>query len=112
MANSSDAAIYGKYWAAWDLPRHILHFTPDTLKQAGRDAGFEYQEHKPLPFDAWYIALLSEQNKLKEEQPEKKTGGPVALPALKAAARGGWSNLKALAGTSPWSSQTFVFRKP
>ena len=111
MANSSDAAIYGKYWAAWDLPRHILHFTPDTLKRAGKDAGFEFLNNKSLPFDAWYIALLSEQNKLKEEQPEKKTGGPAALPALKAAARGSWSNLKAMAGTSPWSSQTFVFRK-
>lgn len=111
MANSKDAKLYGKYWAAWDLPRHLLHFTPATLKRAGRDAGFHFKEMKPLPFDAWYIALLSEQNKQKERRPEKKTRGPAVIPVLNAGARGCWSNLKAMIGTSPWSSQIFVFRK-
>ena len=115
MANSSDAVMYGKYWAAWDLPRHILHFTPSTLKRAGEDSGFDYKDKNPLPFDAWYISLISEQYKKKEKQLEK-TGkgqnGQTLLPALKAGAKGSWSNLKAITGASPWSSQTFVFVKP
>ncbi len=112
MANSSDAAMYGKYWAAWDLPRHILHFTPATLTRAGKEAGFEFKEKKPLPFDAWYISLISEQHKKRENLLENRCGGHTIISILKALAKGSWSNLKALTGVAPWSSQTFVFSKP
>jgi SAM-dependent methyltransferase len=36
-----EAAVAGRYWWALDLPRHLQHFTPRTLRQMLRDAGFE-----------------------------------------------------------------------
>lgn len=59
-AASSDARYYREFWAAWDVPRHLWHFTPDTFKLLAEKAGFEIIKTKRLPFDAFYISLLSE----------------------------------------------------
>ncbi|HSL86331.1 MAG TPA: class I SAM-dependent methyltransferase [Bacteroidales bacterium] len=59
-AASCDARYYTDFWAAWDVPRHLWHFTPDTFKLLAEKAGFEIIKTKRLPFDAFYISLLSE----------------------------------------------------
>ena len=33
--SSFDAKKYGAYWAAYDVPRHLWHFTPGTIQQFG-----------------------------------------------------------------------------
>ncbi|MBN1180826.1 MAG: class I SAM-dependent methyltransferase, partial [Bacteroidales bacterium] len=57
--NSYDAEKFDKYWAAYDVPRHLWHFTPKTLKALLKRHNFELAEIKRLPFDAYYNSLMS-----------------------------------------------------
>ncbi len=60
---SIDAKVYGKYWAAWDVPRHIWHFSPETLEVFAKKFGFKIVEKLPMPLDAFYVSMLSEKYK-------------------------------------------------
>jgi len=59
-SDSWDAKNYKEFWAAYDLPRHLYHFTPDSFKNIMRKNGFGLVQIIPLKFDAFYISLLSE----------------------------------------------------
>ena len=61
--DSWDAIHYQEFWAAYDLPRHLYHFTPDTLRRLTDKHGFKIQKILPLNFDAYYVSLLSEKYK-------------------------------------------------
>ena len=58
-SNSYDAAYFKENWAAYDVPRHLSHFTPLTIEPLFRKHGFHLAEQRPMPFDAPYIAMLS-----------------------------------------------------
>lgn len=58
---STDAAYYGAAWAAWDVPRHLYHFSPKSVRQLLGMHGFTLEELKPMWFDPFYISMLSEQ---------------------------------------------------
>ncbi len=57
---SHDARYYGQYWAAYDVPRHLWHFSKDSLTKLMKSHGFHLSCSKPLLLDAYYISLLSE----------------------------------------------------
>jgi len=57
---SYDAKYYKMYWAAYDVPRHIWHFTPDALRLLLESKGFKLLNIKSMPFDIFYISILSE----------------------------------------------------
>jgi 2-polyprenyl-3-methyl-5-hydroxy-6-metoxy-1,4-benzoquinol methylase len=57
---SRDARFYGTFWAAYDLPRHLYHFTPLSVKKLLEKSGFVLKKTIPLKFDSFYISLLSE----------------------------------------------------
>lgn len=59
---SYDAAYYGKYWAAFDVPRHLWHFSQKAIKEIFK-SDFELEEVKPMIFDSFYVSLLSEKYK-------------------------------------------------
>ncbi len=59
-AKSEDAAYYKETWAAYDVPRHLWHFTPPTVRILAKNAGFKVEKMLPMPFDAFYISMLSE----------------------------------------------------
>jgi len=59
-SDSWDAVKYKNFWAAYDLPRHLYHFTQDSLKKLVNKNGFSVTTIIPLKFDAFYISLLSE----------------------------------------------------
>ncbi|MDD4394788.1 MAG: class I SAM-dependent methyltransferase [Bacteroidales bacterium] len=63
ICDSWDAQHYGEYWAAWDVPRHLYHFSQETAKKLAENQQFELRIIKPMKFDAYYIALLSEKYK-------------------------------------------------
>jgi SAM-dependent methyltransferase len=42
-AASLDARLFGRWWVAWDLPRHLFHFTPRTASELLGKAGFRVQ---------------------------------------------------------------------
>lgn len=57
---SHDAVVYREAWAAYDLPRHLYHFTPNTMKQLLQNYGFNVVEILPMKFDSFYVSMLSE----------------------------------------------------
>jgi predicted SAM-dependent methyltransferase len=61
--NSIDALYYKENWAAYDVPRHLWHFSPDIMKMLAGKHGFRIAEMKPMYFDVFYIAMLSEKNR-------------------------------------------------
>jgi len=92
---SFDARHYGAFWAAYDVPRHLYHFSPASIVPFVEQFGFELEEQLPMKFDAYYVSMLS----------EKYKGGSL-LNAL----RIGWlSNMRSKNGKC--SSQIYVFRK-
>jgi 2-polyprenyl-3-methyl-5-hydroxy-6-metoxy-1,4-benzoquinol methylase len=58
---SADAVHYGVNWAAWDVPRHLYHFAPVTMKGLLERAGFIIRGTSPMWFDSIYVSMLSEQ---------------------------------------------------
>lgn len=58
-SDSYDATYFKENWAAYDIPRHLYHFTPSTIESIFRKHGFRLVEQRPMLFDAFYIALLS-----------------------------------------------------
>ena len=60
---SYDALKYKEHWAAYDVPRHLWHFIPSTIAQWGEKHGFVLDGQYTMPFDGFYISMLSEQYK-------------------------------------------------
>lgn len=60
---SVDATHYQSYWAAYDVPRHLYHFSPASMEMLAARHGFIITTIRPMLFDAFYIAMLSEQYK-------------------------------------------------
>jgi 2-polyprenyl-3-methyl-5-hydroxy-6-metoxy-1,4-benzoquinol methylase len=56
---SVDAGIYGLYWAAYDVPRHLYHFAPSSIKSLMQQHGLEVIDQRPMWFDSFYISMLS-----------------------------------------------------
>ena len=60
---SFDAKHYREFWAAYDVPRHIWHFAPKQMKQLGEKHGFKLLSLHTMPFDSFYVSMLSERYK-------------------------------------------------
>ncbi|MBO0950200.1 class I SAM-dependent methyltransferase [Fibrella forsythiae] len=95
---SKDAAMYGPNWAAYDVPRHLYHFTPTVLTALIETYGLKLQKRLPMRFDAYYIAMLS----------TKHRDGKINY--LESVMNGMRSN-NAASKTGNYSSLTYVFRK-
>ena len=96
---SYDAKIYKENWAAYDVPRHLWHFTPMTIMRWGEKHGFILERQITMPFDGFYISMLSERYKGSNMQGIK----------------GLWNGLRGWLATSTRrdasSSIIYVFRK-
>ncbi len=58
-----DARFYKEYWAGYDVPRHLWHFTPFTLNILAEKHGLKVKRMKSLPLDPFYNSMLSEKYK-------------------------------------------------
>lgn len=96
---SYDAAYYKSEWAAYDVPRHLYHFSPKSMEMLAAKHGFAVQCIKPMWFDSFYVSMLS----------EKYRNGAVLYVA--AVLMGFMSNMVALFGKHRCSSQIYVLRK-
>ena len=94
---SFDANYFEEYWAAYDVPRHIYHFTPATITALAAKYGFKLQKSRGLIFDSFYISLLSN---------EYKTGNKRLLHSFLI---GFVSNLRAMLGKPNYSSNLYTF---
>ncbi|WP_337251779.1 class I SAM-dependent methyltransferase [Maribacter halichondriae] len=61
--NSFDAKHYQEFWAAYDVPRHLWHFSRKSMDRLFSKHGFQVVKSKPLVFDSFYVSLLSEKYK-------------------------------------------------
>lgn len=69
---SADAEWYDSEWAAYDVPRHLYHFSHSSMVQLMDRHGFKLDTIKRMPFDAFYVSLLSE--KYRHGQPRLVPG--------------------------------------
>lgn len=61
--NSFDAKHYGVFWAAFDVPRHLWHFSKTAIQKLFEKEEMKLVEVLPMKFDAFYVSLLSEKYK-------------------------------------------------
>lgn len=94
-----DAKHYGKYWAGYDVPRHLWHFSPKTMQLLAERNNFRIIGMKSMPFDPFYNSLLSE---------KYKKSNSVWLSGLLI---GGVAWLKGLVNTKQASSIIYIFQK-
>lgn len=66
---SFDAKNYDKYWAAYDVPRHLYHFTKNTLTNLANKHSFCVESIHPMKLDSFYVSLLSNQQKHNSYKP-------------------------------------------
>ncbi len=96
--NSYDAKHYEEHWAAYDLPRHLYHFSPETIEMLFEKHGLKLVKKLPMIFDSFYVSMLSE---------KYKTGKSNLLKALYVGLK---SNVKARTNKN-YSSQIYIFKK-
>ena len=94
---SYDAKVYKGFWAAWDVPIHFYHFKKKDVELLAAKTGLELVKTINMPFDSFYVSLLSEQYK----RGRKSWFRAVWVGFL--------SNLKAQKNNA--SSLTYVLRK-
>lgn len=57
---STDADHYQAQWAAYDVPRHLWHFSPVAMEKLFERHAFSLVGKKTMPLDAFYVSMLSE----------------------------------------------------
>ena len=95
---SYDGQFYKELWAAYDVPRHLNHFSKQTITKIFKTKGLELNKTEKLVWDAYYISYMSEQYKHHK------------FPLVQGAFRGLLSNCKARR-SGEWSSMVYVFEK-
>ncbi|MDQ2719556.1 MAG: class I SAM-dependent methyltransferase [Bacteroidota bacterium] len=93
---SYDAKFYEEFWAAYDVPRHLYHFSPKSMNTLLNLHGMQVEKIKPMWFDSVYVSMLSEKYKTGKSHP------------VKAFVIGSISNLKTLCNKKKCSSLIYV----
>ena len=57
---SYDAQLYKQHWAAYDVPRHLYHFSQQTMSLLLNNHGLKIKTVIPIKLDSFYVSLLSE----------------------------------------------------
>jgi 2-polyprenyl-3-methyl-5-hydroxy-6-metoxy-1,4-benzoquinol methylase len=96
---SADAKHYGEHWAAWDVPRHLWHFSPDHIRRMAENSGFTLVDMHRMPFDSFYISMLSEKYK------------KSPFPSVKGIFIGKLSWILSLINIKKCSSVIYIFKK-
>ncbi len=96
---STDAKIYKEFWAAYDVPRHLYHFSPQAMKNLLNSHGLKVGKMKPMWYDSVYVSMLSEQYKTGKAHP------------VKALINGCYSNLNTFLDTRKCSSVIYIVSK-
>lgn len=94
---SYDANFYKKYWAAFDVPRHLWHFSQASISKLFSEVNMIVDKTLPMKFDSYYVSLLSEKYKNGKMKP------------INAFYRGFLSNIKAR-NSKEYSSLIYVIK--
>ena len=60
---SWDAEYYKEFWAGWDVPIHLWHFSKLSIEKLFYKYNFLLIEEKKMVFDSFYVSILSEEFK-------------------------------------------------
>ena len=60
---SFDANYYKDIWAAFDVPRHLWHFSQTSIAKLFETENMIVEKTLPMKFDSYYVSLLSEKYK-------------------------------------------------
>jgi 2-polyprenyl-3-methyl-5-hydroxy-6-metoxy-1,4-benzoquinol methylase len=71
--DSLDAQHYRQDWAAYDVPRHLYHFSAKTMTQLLKKHKMQVVEKLPMALDAYYVSMLSEKHRA------ERNGGMLAV---------------------------------
>jgi 2-polyprenyl-3-methyl-5-hydroxy-6-metoxy-1,4-benzoquinol methylase len=96
---SFDAQFYKETWAAYDVPRHLYHFSPKSIEMLVKRYGMKIKTMKPMWFDSYYVSMLSEKYR------DNKLG------LIRAFIIGNISNILCLFNKSKCSSVIYVIQK-
>ena len=94
---SFDAIYYKQFWAAFDVPRHLWHFSRKSISLLFKNYNLIVEKVLPMYFDSFYVSLLSE---------KYKTGKSNLVKAFIVGLR---SNLKAIS-TKEYSSLIYIIK--
>ncbi len=94
---SYDANYYKEFWAAYDVPRHLWHFSRKSLPKILQPF-FKLESTRPMLFDSFYVSLLSERY---------KTGNNFSMKAFRIGLQ---SNIRAWR-SKEYSSVLYCFKK-
>ncbi|OSY89029.1 methyltransferase [Tenacibaculum holothuriorum] len=94
---SYDAKYYKNFWAAYDVPRHLWHFSKTSIQLLFNQVNLKVEKTLPMYFDSFYVSLLSEKYKTGKSNP------------FKAFFIGLQSNLKAIK-TKEYSSHIYILK--
>jgi len=94
---SFDATYYKEFWAAYDVPRHLWHFSKKAISLLFKKEKMEVEKILPMKMDSYYVSILSEKNKTGKSNP------------IKAFFIGWLSNLKALS-SKEYSSLIYIIK--
>jgi 2-polyprenyl-3-methyl-5-hydroxy-6-metoxy-1,4-benzoquinol methylase len=95
---SWDAAYYKSYWAAYDVPRHLFHWSRKGIDYLAKKNGLKLIASKGMWLDAYYVSILSEKYK------------GAKWPILSGIFFGAWSNARAIF-TGETSSVIYILKK-
>jgi len=95
---SYDANYYNEFWAAFDVPRHLWHFSKKSIELLFSKQGMIVSKTLPMKFDSFYVSMLSE---------KYKNGTSNFMKAFWIGLK---SNLKALSNNE-YSSLIYVIKK-
>jgi 2-polyprenyl-3-methyl-5-hydroxy-6-metoxy-1,4-benzoquinol methylase len=98
---SLDAKRYLENWAGYDVPRHLWHFSKETMKKTLERHNLNLVTTIPMYLDSYYVSLLSE---------KYKNGNNGAMNMARAILQGWLSNNEARK-TSEYSSLIYIVRK-
>jgi 2-polyprenyl-3-methyl-5-hydroxy-6-metoxy-1,4-benzoquinol methylase len=96
---SFDAQHYQNHWAAYDVPRHLWHFSKKSIQSLFAAQGLELVQVKPMWFDSFYVSLLSE---------KYKTGKMNMIQGFWIGLRSNLSGMR----TKEFSSHIYIIKKP
>lgn len=94
---SADAKQYQEFWAGYDVPRHLWHFSKKSMMQLLATYGLDVVKILPMKLDAYYVSMLSEKY--------KRNANPIANLV-----RGSVSGLKSnLAGKKEKNHSSLIY---
>ena len=91
-----DEKFYKQYWAAYDVPRHLYHFSPQSFYTLMTLHEMKVVALRPMWYDSFYVSMLSE---------KYKTG---SANILRAVFIGAISNLKVFFTKEKCSSVIYI----